>query len=153
MCECVTDGVWGNIIGWHKVGWDRFLWWDVAVWCIALWLLPPPRSQNKTALIIYHCQVQSWYTTSEILMYTCAETHTIHVEIYTRGHRTLPLCGPAPLSVLTETLGMLTFNCESSHCVMSHVFPCPRSELQNMPPSGIVAHCVMKSEAGAWREV
>lgn len=47
MCECVTDGVWGNIIGWHKVGWDRFLWWDVAVWCIALWLLPPPRSEKQ----------------------------------------------------------------------------------------------------------
>ena len=40
-------------------------------------------------------------------------------------------------------------HCESSHSVMSHAFPYPRSEFQNMPPSGIVTHCVMKSVAGA----
>lgn len=162
MDMCVMDGVWGNIIWTRKVGRDKVLWWDVMHY---LWRLQPPRSQkqdcpdnlplpdtvtvHKIREIMHACAKTA--LTETHTHNSCGDTHmkTSHCEC------THTSCSHPPLSSclsFSADRGSrdADIHCESWHCLMSQVLRCLCSEVLNMLPSGVVIHCMMKSEAGVW---
>lgn len=159
MYECVTDGVWGNIIGSHEVGWGQI----PVMGCNSV--MHCPVTASTTSLTKQDCpdnlplpgpvMVHDIRDINAHVCRDCTDTRNSCGDIHKRTSL-ISRSPPALWSCLSFSADRDTWDadvhCESSRCVMSHVFLCPRSELQNMPPSGIVTHCVMKSEAGAWRE-